>query len=122
MVAAGNGNTDAINSSPARTEEAITVGASTFGDERAEFSNFGSSIDIFAPGMNILSAWNNYGYQYSNGTSMAAPHVGGYAAYLLGIDSSLTPASVASTIINGALVGALTGIREFFYFTLHIYP
>jgi len=120
-VGAGNAKEDAKNTSPARVSEVITVGASDSNDAIASFSNFGPSVDIFAPGVSILSAWK-YGFKIASGTSAAAPHVAGYGAYLLGIDSSLTPASVASTIINGALVGALTGIREFFYFTLHIYP
>lgn len=50
---------------------------------------------------------------------MATPHVAGYAAYLLGLDSSLSPDAVASSIGRGALSGALGQIREFFLFMLH---
>lgn len=56
-VAAGNDNTDAQNTSPARVKSAITVGASTIADAKASFSNFGDVVDIFAPGENIESAY-----------------------------------------------------------------
>lgn len=56
-VAAGNNNADASSFSPARAPSAITVGASTIADARASFSNFGSIVDIFAPGQNVISAW-----------------------------------------------------------------
>ena len=71
-VAAGNDNRDACSYSPAAAENAITVGASTIGDQRAYFSNFGKCVDIFAPGLNILSTWNT-GPRSTNrisGTSM----------------------------------------------------
>lgn len=57
VVAAGNENRDALNSSPARATGAITVGATTIADTRASFSNFGSAVDIFAPGQDITSTW-----------------------------------------------------------------
>lgn len=57
-VAAGNDNKDACAYSPAASVNAITVGASTIGDERAYFSNHGKCVDLFAPGLNILSIWN----------------------------------------------------------------
>lgn len=56
-VAAGNNDADAGSFSPARAPSAITVGASTIADARASFSNFGSIVDIFAPGQNVISAW-----------------------------------------------------------------
>ncbi|ORX38809.1 peptidase S8/S53 domain-containing protein [Kockovaella imperatae] len=91
-VAAGNDNKDACNYSPAAAVNAVTVGASTLGDERAYFSNHGKCVDIFAPGLNILSTWTG-GNTTSNtisGTSMASPHICGLLAYLLSIHPSVT--------------------------------
>ncbi|WWD21497.1 hypothetical protein CI109_105983 [Kwoniella shandongensis] len=91
-VAAGNDNKDACNYSPAAAEKAVTVGASTLGDERAYFSNHGKCVDIFAPGLNILSTWTG-GNQTTNtisGTSMASPHICGLLAYLVSIHGTDT--------------------------------
>ena len=91
-VAAGNDNKDACNYSPAGAVNAVTVGASTLGDERAYFSNHGKCVDVFAPGLNILSTWIG-GNETSNtisGTSMASPHICGLLAYLLSIHPSTT--------------------------------
>lgn len=114
VVAAGNDGQDASNTSPARVREAITVGASTFDDAMADFSNFGAPVDVFAPGVDVTSAWNDGNTNTISGTSMATPHVAGYAAYLIGIDSSLSPAAIATSITKGALSSVLTQIREFF--------
>ncbi|PWN48236.1 hypothetical protein IE53DRAFT_389580 [Violaceomyces palustris] len=86
-VAAGNENQDACNVSPAGAENPVTVGASTIADERAYFSNKGKCVDIFAPGLNILSTWNtgNTSTNTISGTSMASPHIVGLLAYLLSI-------------------------------------
>jgi cerevisin len=91
-VAAGNENKDACNTSPAGAQNAITVGASTLGDERAYFSNWGPCVDVFAPGLNILSTWNTdeTATNTISGTSMASPHVAGLIAYLLSIYPSVT--------------------------------
>lgn len=113
VAASGNDGTDASNISPAHVKQAITVAASTFQDTMADFSNFGAPIDIFAPGTDITSTWNNGKSYVMSGTSMAAPHVSGYVAYLLSIDGSLSPANVASIIDKGALSGVLNQIREF---------
>ena len=85
MVAAGNANTNACNSSPASEPKAITVASSTINDQRSSFSNYGSCVDIFAPGSSIVSlGLKNRGQttqtQTMSGTSMAAPHVTGAAA------------------------------------------
>jgi cerevisin len=86
-VAAGNDNRDACNYSPAGAEKAVTVGASTIGDERAYFSNWGTCVDVFAPGLNILSTWtgSKTATNTISGTSMASPHTAGMLAYLLSI-------------------------------------
>ncbi|KAF7428899.1 serine protease [Pleurotus ostreatus] len=86
-VAAGNDNRDACNYSPAAAEKAVTVGASTLGDDRAYFSNHGPCVDVFAPGLNILSTWNSGPTAVAtlSGTSMACPHVAGLLAYFLSI-------------------------------------
>lgn len=82
MVAAGNDNRDACDQSPARNGKIITVGASTSGDSRASFSNYGRCVDMFSPGQSIrsLSAFSDTGTVVLSGTSMAAPLVSGVAA------------------------------------------
>ncbi|KAG6332430.1 hypothetical protein ID866_6658 [Astraeus odoratus] len=91
-VAAGNDDKDACKYSPAGAKEAITVGASTLGDERAYFSNFGTCVDVFAPGLNILSTYKGGPNAVAtlSGTSMASPHTAGLMAYLLSIYPSVT--------------------------------
>ncbi|WFD34922.1 cerevisin [Malassezia cuniculi] len=86
-VAAGNEDQDACNVSPANARRPVTVGASTIRDERAYFSNWGPCVDIFGPGLNILSTWNTGPRSIAalSGTSMATPHVVGLLAYLLSI-------------------------------------
>ncbi|TFK83434.1 hypothetical protein K466DRAFT_665835 [Polyporus arcularius HHB13444] len=91
-VAAGNDNRDACNNSPAAAEKAVTVGASTLGDERAYFSNHGPCVDVFAPGLNILSTYigSTSAVTTMSGTSMASPHTAGLLAYLLSLYPSKT--------------------------------
>jgi len=91
-VAAGNDNRDACDYSPAAAEKAVTVGASTLADERAYFSNHGSCVDVFAPGLNIKSTWTGTPTAVNtiSGTSMASPHTAGLLAYLLSIYPSAT--------------------------------
>ncbi|KAF8259569.1 peptidase S8/S53 domain-containing protein [Lactarius quietus] len=92
VVAAGNDHSDACNYSPAATEDAITVGASTHRDERADISNFGRCVDVFAPGVDILSTWigSKDATHKLNGTSMASAHTAGLLAYFISIYPSTT--------------------------------
>lgn len=73
VVAAGNSNANACNYSPARVTSIITVAASDRLDTKASFSNFGSCVDVYAPGVNLLAAWPNNAYATLSGTSMASP-------------------------------------------------
>ncbi|KAI5970100.1 hypothetical protein CANMA_000711 [Candida margitis] len=124
-VAAGNENQDACNTSPAAAEGAITVGASTISDERAYFSNYGKCVDIFAPGLNILSTYigSDTATAYLSGTSMASPHVAGLLSYYLslqpGSDSEffvaadgVTPAQLKKNLISFGTDGILADVPE----------
>ena len=84
-VAAGNSNANACNYSPARAANAVTVGSTTSSDARSSFSNFGTCVDLFAPGSSITSAWytSNTATNTISGTSMASPHVAGALALYL---------------------------------------
>ena len=107
VVAAGNDRVDAGGTSPARVPEAITVGATGASDGRADFSNFGAILDVFAPGVSIVSAWfgSDTSRTQMSGTSMAAPHVAGVAARYLARHPSATPAQVRSAIVGAATRG-----------------
>ncbi|MFK4155510.1 S8 family peptidase [Streptomyces fungicidicus] len=110
-VAAGNSSANASSYSPARVTEAITVGATTSTDARASYSNYGSVLDVFAPGSSITAGWHTSDTATStiSGTSMATPHVAGAAAVYLAGHTSATPAQVASALVNGATTGKVTG-------------
>jgi len=119
-VAAGNDNRDACSYSPAAAEKAITVGASTLGDERAYFSNFGECVDVFAPGLNILSTWigTETAANTISGTSMASPHTAGLLAYLLSLypSKSFDPdvaAFVSPPVIQSVPQQALSTVFSF---------
>ena len=109
VVAAGNDNVDACNYSPARTPAAITVGATNTDDSRASYSNFGSCLDIFAPGTSIPSTWLgvNY-YAILSGTSMAAPHVAGVIVRFLSQYPGLSPAQVTNSIKTSSTKNLVT--------------
>lgn len=112
VVAAGNDNANACNYSPARAANAITVGSTTSSDARSSFSNFGSCVDIFAPGSSITSAWytSNSATSTISGTSMASPHVAGVAALYLEGNPSASPATVANGLTSTASSGKISSI------------
>ncbi|KAJ9085188.1 hypothetical protein DSO57_1016341 [Entomophthora muscae] len=111
-VAAGNDNADACNTSPASEPSVITVGASNVYDARASFSNWGRCLDVFAPGQDILSTWNQ-GYSNTlSGTSMASPHVAGLAAYFMSMGGQTTPSSVEQMIKAYAQKNLLTNVNS----------
>ncbi|MCB5906642.1 S8 family peptidase [Streptomyces pinistramenti] len=103
-VAAGNESADASQGSPARVKEAITVASSTNKDEQSDFSNFGSAVDLYAPGSDITSDWNtdDNATNTISGTSMATPHVVGAAAVYLGAHKDAKPDEVAKALTDGA--------------------
>jgi subtilisin family serine protease len=109
-LAAGNSNANACNSSPARLASAITVGATTSTDAKASYSNYGTCLDIFAPGSSITSAWYTSATATNtiSGTSMASPHVAGAAALVLSANPSYTPAQVRTTLVNNATSNVVT--------------
>jgi subtilisin family serine protease len=114
VTAAGNEYDDACGYSPAYVPSAITVGATTISDTKAGFSNYGSCIDIFAPGLDILSAWSFSDSMYLNmsGTSMACPHVAGAAALHLQRNNSLQPSEVSLLIKGNATKDVLSDLSE----------
>ncbi|RDI33277.1 S8 family peptidase [Lentzea flaviverrucosa] len=117
VLAGGNSGQDACNFTPARTPEAITVGASDRADKRsiwsAGSSNYGRCLDIWAPGSDIVSASHSSdtGTRSMGGTSMASPHVAGAAALYLGANPSATPAQVRNALVGAATPNKLTDIR-----------
>jgi len=120
-VAAGNDNADSCSYSPAAAAKAVTVGASTFADERAYFSNYGKCNDIFAPGLNIQSTWigSKHATNTISGTSMASPHIAGLLAYFLSLQpakdsayavANITPKKLKENLIAIATEGSLTDV------------
>ncbi|NUR72390.1 MAG: S8 family serine peptidase, partial [Hamadaea sp.] len=110
VEAAGNSGDDACYYSPQGVSAAITVGNSTNADARNSTSNYGSCLDLFAPGTNIVSASysSNTGSATMTGTSMASPHVTGSAALYLGANPSATPAQVRNALVNNGTTGKIT--------------
>ncbi|SCU79608.1 LANO_0A06876g1_1 [Lachancea nothofagi CBS 11611] len=124
-VAAGNENQDACNTSPASAENAITVGASTLADDRAYFSNWGKCVDIFAPGLNVLSTYigSETATATLSGTSMASPHVAGLLTYFLSLQpdsdsefyhaaGGITPAQLKKKLVAYSTKNVLGDLPE----------
>ncbi|EJS41767.1 ysp3p [Saccharomyces arboricola H-6] len=122
-VAAGNEDEDACLSSPAGAEKSITVGASTFSDDRAFFSNWGKCVDVFAPGINIMSTYigSSNATLSLSGTSMAAPHVAGVLSYFLSLQptpdseffyNTISPQELKGKILKFSTQGVLGDVSE----------
>ncbi|KAF2449280.1 subtilisin-like serine protease-like protein PR1A [Karstenula rhodostoma CBS 690.94] len=111
-VAAGNEAQLASNVSPASEPTVFTVGATDSSDVFASFSNYGATVDGNAPGVSILSTWNNGGTNTISGTSMASPHVAGLGAYLLALEGKKTPAALTTRIQTLSNKNKITSIKS----------
>ena len=114
VVAAGNDNSNACSYSPARAANAITVGSTASNDSRSSFSNYGTCLDIYAPGSSITSTWStsNSATNTISGTSMAAPHVAGVAALYLDDNPNATPAQVQAAIESASVTGKVSDAKS----------
>jgi subtilisin family serine protease len=109
-VAAGNSNANACNFSPASASGVMTVAASTSTDQRASYSNFGSCVDIYAPGSSITSAWHtsNSATNTISGTSMASPHIAGLAVLIKETNPTASHAAIANWIRDNATTNVIS--------------
>jgi len=112
VVAAGNENQNACNVSPARAANAVTVGSTTSTDARSSFSNYGTCVDIFAPGSSILSSWytSTTATATLSGTSMASPHVAGVAALYKQANASASPATIRNALVNNSTTNRISNV------------
>jgi subtilisin family serine protease len=108
-VAAGNSNANACNYSPARASAVLTVAASDRNDYKASFSNYGSCVEVYAPGVNITSAWHTGGTNTISGTSMASPHAAGVGALYKGNYGDASQSTINSWIINNSTPNVING-------------
>ena len=106
-VAAGNNNGNACNTSPARASGVLTVAASNSSDTRASFSNYGGCVELYAPGVNVTSAWLYGGTNTISGTSMASPHVAGVAAQYKSLYGDYGSSTINSWITGNATSGVI---------------
>ena len=113
VVAAGNAATDACTLSPSRVTEVLTVGSTTSSDGVSGFSNWGSCLDLFAPGSDIVSAHyaDNYSSKSQSGTSMASPHVAGAVALYLSANPNATPDQAYNAIVSSATPNVIYNTR-----------
>lgn len=114
VVAAGNEGTDACQGSPSRMPEVMAISATNRSDQRPTWSNYGSCVDLFAPGETIPSAYHSGATALANmsGTSMAAPHVAGAAAILLAQNPALTPSGLRSALLSNASPSVVLGAQS----------
>jgi subtilisin family serine protease len=108
-VAAGNSNANACNYSPASASAVTTVASSTSSDAKSSFSNYGSCVDVYAPGSSITSTWNNGGTNTISGTSMASPHVAGVGALYKATYGNASQSTIDTWIKNNATANVITG-------------
>ncbi|MBX6769493.1 MAG: S8 family peptidase, partial [Actinomadura rubrobrunea] len=108
-VAAGNESSNACNTSPASAANVTTVAASTSSDARASYSNYGSCVDLYAPGSSITSTWLNGGTNTISGTSMATPHVTGVAALYKSTYGDASYSTIRSWLTSNATSGVISG-------------
>ncbi|KAI1424877.1 peptidase S8/S53 domain-containing protein [Xylaria sp. FL1777] len=112
VIAAGNDGANAANTSPASAANALTIAAIDSSWNFASFSNYGSVVDIAAPGVSVLSSWigSNTATNTISGTSMSTPHVAGLALYLIGLEGLSTPAAVTARIKALGTSGKISGL------------
>ena len=93
---------------------AVTVGSTDASDSRSSFSNYGSCVDIWAPGSSVVSAshTSDYGTTTLSATSMACPHVSGAAALVIGADRSKGPQKVISDLLDDARLNAISDLKS----------
>lgn len=108
-IAAGNSSVDACNYSPAGADGVLTVAASDINDVSAWFTNHGSCVEVYGPGVAIKSAWLNGGTNTISGTSMAAPHVAGVGALYKGTNGDVDTATLNAWIQDNSSKGVISG-------------